>query len=122
MPLTQVEPVEQRPYVTLSEWAMFEVPSNGAGRPWTRHLAGWSCETQRGRVSSPLTAFDPALATCTTETGREYRLFGVPGLCPNGDWALEQWLRLHRLTELRDGTAETFVAIQDAHAAAWRVH
>lgn len=122
MALLQVEPVEERPCITLSEWAVFEVPSNGARCPWTRHLAGWSSETRRGRVCSPLATLDPMAATCVTISGRVYLLFGAPGLCCDGTRALEQWMRLHRLTELRDISAEVFLAIQDAQATARRVH
>lgn len=54
------EPVDHRPHIALSEWAVFEVPSNGADR--------------------------------------------------------------NRLRELRDLTAEVFLAIQDTQAAARRMH
>lgn len=122
MTLRDVKALEERPRITLSEWALIEVPSGGTGRPWTRHLVGWACDTRRGRVSSPVLQLEPDTATCVTVVGRVYLLFGAPGLCPEGKRVLEQWLHLYRVVELRDLTAEAFVAIQDAHDAARRVH
>jgi hypothetical protein len=62
------------------------------------------------------------MASCTTESGRVYRLVGVPGLCPEGKRALDGWMRLYHLEELRDVTAEVFLAIQDAQTAARTMH
>lgn len=114
MPVWNIAPIEARPNVTLSEWAVVEVPLNGSDQPWTRHLAGWSCEDQQGQVCSPVVAFDPNTATCTTQSGRVYRLLGVPGLCSDGAYVLGRWMSIHDLAELRDVTAEVFLAIQDA--------
>lgn len=114
MPAWQVEPIHAPPGITLSEWAVFEVPLHGPRRPWTRHLAGWSCDDGQGEVSSPLRAFDPATATCVTCSGKVYRLDGVPGLCEEGQYTLDLWRRVHAMKELRDVTADVFIAIQDA--------
>jgi hypothetical protein len=114
MTLRAVAPVETQPVTTLSEWAAIEVPTESEDQPWTRHLAGWSCETRRGRVSSPVVALDAESATCITASGRTYRLSGAPGLCPEGGRVLEEWLSAHRLQKLRDVSAEVFLAIQDA--------
>lgn len=118
MPVWSIKPISARPTVTLSEWAVFEVPLDGPDQPWTRHLAGWSCEERQGQVCSPVKSFDPATATCQTRSGRVYRLLGVPGLCSDGDYALTAWRRVHGVEEqLRDVTLEVFLAIQDAAKA-----
>lgn len=48
MPVWSIDSIEDRPDVTLRDWAAFEVPLHGPDLPWTRHLAGWSCEDQQG--------------------------------------------------------------------------
>jgi hypothetical protein len=107
-------PIQDLAEVALSEWAAFEVPLKGADQPWTRHLAGWSCEDRHGHVSSPVVAFDPVTGTCVTESGRVYLLLSVPGMCSDGDYVLQRWLRMHGLHDLRDVTLEVFLAMQDA--------
>jgi hypothetical protein len=67
-------------------------------------------------------ALDPLTATCTTASDRVYPLVGVPGLCPAGRWALDEWMRVNRLGQLRDVTLEVLLAIQDGQATARRVH
>lgn len=122
MTLRLIEPVRQRPHVTLSEWAVFEVPLDGPDQPWTRHVAGWACERGQGQVSSSVVEFEPLAGTCVTRSGRVYRLVGVPGLCADGDYVLRQWLDINAMTELKDVTAEVLLAIADAEAAARKVH
>lgn len=65
--------------------------------------------------------FDPLTGTCVTRSGRVYRLVGVPGLCSDGDYVLQQWLGINAMTELKDVTAEVLLAIADAEAAARKV-
>lgn len=55
-----------------------------------------------------------ATATYVTMSGRVYRLVGVPRLCSDGEYALNRWLHINELPELRDVTAEVFIDIQDA--------
>lgn len=117
MPVWKIASIEARPNATLSEWAVFEVPLNGPDKQWTRHLAGWSCEDRQGQVCSPVVAFDPTTAACITQSGRVYRLLGVPGMCSDGDYVLRQWLAINDMAELRDVTAEVFLAIQGAPQA-----
>jgi hypothetical protein len=122
MSVWQVDSIHKRPTVTLSEWAVVEVPLAGPHKPWTRHLAGWSCEGREAQVCSPVVMFDPSTATCATEAGSVYRLEGVPGLCPDGEYTLNAWLGMRGITALRDVTTEVFLAIQDAADKARRVH
>lgn len=121
MPVWNIQPIEDRPEVTLSEWAVFEVPLNGVDEPWTRHLAGWSCKDGHGQVCSPVESFDPATASFVTRSGRVYQLSGAPGLCADGEYTLNRWLRIYGMDgQLRDVTLEVFLAIQDAADA--RLH
>jgi hypothetical protein len=114
MPVWPISPVQKRPRVTLTEWAAFEVPLNGADEPWTRHLAGWSCEGEHGQVCSPIEAFDPSTGQCVTASGRVYRLLGRPGLCPDGRYVWTRWKDLEGIQEERDVSAALAEAISAA--------
>jgi hypothetical protein len=114
MTVWSIEPVEDRPDVTLRDWAVFEVPLRGSDQPWTRHLAGWSCEDQQGQVCSAVQHFDPVTASCVTESGRVYRLRGRPGLCIDASYVWNRWKRIAGVTGERDVTQEVFGAIQAA--------
>lgn len=118
MPVWPITPIDSRPSVTLTEWAVFEVPHLGPDKPWTRHLAGWSCEDRQGQVSSAVQAFDPATGKCITRSGRVYQLRGRPGLCGDGRYVWGVWMERDGLKEARDVTAEVQLAIQKARVAA----
>lgn len=122
MAIWAVAPIESRPQVTLSEWAVFDVPPARLGLPWTRHLAGWAREDCQGQVSSAVQSFDPLTGKCVTSRGRVYRLVGVPGLCSDGAYVWQVWMQREPVTEVRDVTAEVFAAIQDAQDAAQTRH
>jgi hypothetical protein len=99
MPVWKISSIEDRPQVTLEEWAVFEVPLNGPDQPLTRHLAGRSCEDCQGQVSSPVLAFDPNSGAFRTRSGRVYRLVGLPGLCADGSYGPKQMAGPPRLRQ-----------------------
>lgn len=115
MPVWSISPVKDRPDVTLTDWAVFEVPLNGPDQPWTRHLAGWSCEDSQGQVCSPVQQFDPATASCVTQSGRVYRLRGRPGMCADARYVWNRWKAIQGVTDERDVTREVLDAIQAAN-------
>jgi hypothetical protein len=112
MPVCPIAPIQARPQVTLTEWAVFEVPRNGTEKPWTRHLAGWSCEDRHGQVSSAVQSFDPATGKCVTRSGRVYQLRGRPGLCGDGRYVWQVWMARDSLTQCRDVTSEVVQALR----------
>lgn len=114
MPVWSIDSIEDRPDVTLRDWAVFEVPLHGPGQPWTRHLAGWSCEDQQGQVCSPVQQFDPRTGSCLTESGRVYRLKGRPGLNADAEYVWNRWKRIASITAERDVTKEVFAAVNAA--------
>lgn len=116
MAVWQIDPVDDRPDVTLLGWAAFEVPLNGLDMPWTRHLAGWSCEDHQGQVCSAVQRFDPLTGQCLTESGRVYRLLGRPGLGADAEYVWNRWRRIASVGEHRDVTREVFEAIRSAQA------
>jgi hypothetical protein len=117
MAVWQIDSLPGRPQVTLTDWAVFDVPLNGLGQPWTRHLAGWSCEDGQGQVSSAVQCFDPVTQNCVTKSGRLYRLAGRPGLGMNAEYVWNRWKGIAAITEQKDVTHEVFQAIQAMQAS-----
>lgn len=117
MPVWSIGSIEDRPEVTLRDWVAFEGPLHGPDQPWTRHLAGWSCEAHQGQVSSAMQKFDPLTSSCITTSGRVYRLLGLPRL--NAD-AAYVWKRRKRIADIaveRDFTQDVLGSIQAAKAS-----
>lgn len=114
MPVWSIDSIEDRPDVTLRDWAAFEVPLHGPDQPWTRHLAGWSCEDQQGQVCSAVQQFDPQKGSCLTESGRVYRLSGRPGLNADAEYVWNRWKGIAAITEQRDVTLEVSAAMKAA--------
>ena len=120
MPVWPIEPIEDHPSVTLRSWAAFEVPLHGHDQPWTRHLAGYSCEDRQGQVCSPVQSFDPATGQCVTRSGRVYLLQGRPGLDQDPEYVWRRWKRIADITQERDVTQEVFEAVCAAKSGAGR--
>ncbi|MDP2325372.1 MAG: hypothetical protein Q8N51_15275 [Gammaproteobacteria bacterium] len=117
MAVWKIDSVQDRPQVTLRDWAVFDVPRSDPGKPWTRHLAGWSCEDHQGQVSSAVQRFDPSTRSCITGSGRVYRLQGCPGLGSDGEYVWNRWKGIAGVTEQRNVTQAVFDAIQAARAS-----
>jgi hypothetical protein len=104
MAIWPVDSVEDRPHVTLRDWAAFEVPLSGPNEPWTSHLAGYWCEDHQGQVCSPVQRFDPATGLCVTRSERVYRLLGRPGLDLDVEYVWQRWKGIADISEQRDVT------------------
>lgn len=111
MPVWSIDSIEDRPDVTVRDWAVFEVPLHGPDQPWTRHLVGWSSEDQQGQVCSAVQQFDPQTGSCLTESGRVHRLSGRPGLNADAEYVWNRWKRIAALTEQREVTKEVADAL-----------
>jgi hypothetical protein len=114
MTVWNIDSIEKRPDVTLTDWAVFEVPLNGLDQPWTRHFAGWSCEDSQGQVGSAIRGFDPATGACVTKSGRVYRLQGRPGLSADAEYVWNRWKRIAGVEAERNITTDVFDAMQAA--------
>lgn len=66
-----VKSVDEEPYVTLERWGIMQ--DIGGYR-----LVGIATDTQGGRVSSPVIAFDGHARMVETASGRVYHLRGEP--------------------------------------------
>lgn len=106
MPVWAIAAVNQRPQVTLTDWALFEVPLNGPDEVWTRHLVGYAREDRQGQVSSPVQVFDPASGKAVTRSGRVYLVQGLPGLTADADYVWAQWKSRAGVLEERNVTRE----------------
>lgn len=96
----KIHSIEQSVTVRLALWSIFEVQLPSADSP-TWHLCGYRLETGRGKVSSAISAFDPATARCMTRSGNVYELYGAPGANADALATRGQWLRMnHVLHEL----------------------
>lgn len=101
-----LEAVDTPPAFTLDAWSAFEAPLDGVLQPWTVHFVGFTPESSKGRVSSPIVHFDPVTRRSRTRSGRVYELRGNSGM--NGDalatWGL--WKRKNGVSQERDVTVE----------------
>lgn len=92
-------PADQ-PEITLTKWNVFVLPNGD------RHFVGWNKGDREGRVSTKITAFDPATGSGRTESGRVYVLEGRTGR--NGDamhtWG--RWMEVNGAEDYRDVSAE----------------
>jgi hypothetical protein len=102
----RVQPISEEPSRTLDAWFVVEVPFDGAQVPWTRHLVGWSVESTRGRVSSPIEVLDPERRLARTRSGRVYELRHGPGLNADAFTTWCRWKARHGLQDERDVSDE----------------
>ena len=72
-----VPSVKKQPEVKLGRWQVARL--NDGDR-----LIGFHIEWREGRVSTPVTQFDPSTRQCVTQSGRRYELVGPPGFDPDG--------------------------------------
>lgn len=107
----QIEPVEQRPQVTLEKWSVREVPLHGAHAAWTLHLVGWSREDGQGQVSSPVLRFDPSTGRAVTRSGRIYQLSGPPASDSDSEYVWARWKAVAHLSAERDLTQDVYDAV-----------
>lgn len=111
MPVWQIEPVEQRPQVTLEKWSVREVPLHGTHAAWTPHLVGWSREDSQGQVSSPVLRFDPSTGRALTRSGRIYQLSGPPASDSDSEYVWARWKAVAHLSAERDLTQDVYDAV-----------
>lgn len=98
-----VKPIDERPELVLSDWAIFEVKMAHASVR-TRHFAGYNETDAEGRASSAIVTFDPKALTGVTESGRVYHLRGRSGLSGDGLYVWGRWLRINKSTDVVDIT------------------
>lgn len=108
MPATSwaIGPVHQEPTRELHQWSVFEVPFDGAGLPWTRHLVGVRPDGGKAQVSSPLVTLDPVTRRAVTRSGRVYELAHHSGINADVLAVWGTWRRRYELEEERDVTGE----------------
>lgn len=111
MQSVNIQTIDQAATVTLAAWSIFEVQLPSSKSP-TNHLCGYRLETGRGKVSSAISAFDPATGRCMTRSGNVYELHGPPGANADALATRGQWLRMNHVLHELDVTQD-FAAYLD---------
>lgn len=106
MPVWPVQPINERPSITLEDWSVYEVYLDGDDQPRTRHLVGYSLEDRPGQVSSAVERFDCENRCARTRSGRVYQLKGRPASNPDATYVWQWWKRLNGLTKAYDVTLD----------------
>ncbi len=108
MPATSwaIGPVHQEPTIELHLWSVFEVPADGQGCSWTRHLVGLRPEGFKARVSSPVEVLDPVTRRAVTRSGRVYELAHHSGINADALAVWGAWKHRYGLEDERDVTDE----------------
>ena len=111
--------------VALRRWRVIEVITESCAR--TRHVLGHDAESDDGRASSAIAAFDLQTMTATTISGARFRLVGLPGHSRKAQAVWEQWRVSHGVVSERDVTNDymdpddvstrQFVALKDSALA-----
>lgn len=89
--------------IHLQCWTIRELPSG------ERRFCGFA--DYQGKVSSPITHFDPVTRTGVTASGRRYVLVGRCGYDQDADFT---WQRLMRALKIRTWTDVTLDLVPDA--------
>jgi hypothetical protein len=104
--------VEEEPALALSAWRAFRVPSGAI------HLAGHCKELFEGRASTAVVACDRASSSCTTASGRQYKLSGPPGrLDSDAAWVWGQFKRINALSDEEDVSDRLFSLLEGSAVA-----
>jgi len=94
------------PKLSLANWQVYETETGEC------HLVGYCVERFEGRVSSAITAFDPASRCVVTRSGRSYRLHGTPGFDDDADYVWQNWKRINSVTHSADVSHRVWDEIQ----------
>lgn len=103
--------VTSEPQKRLCEWQVYRtVQANIQPELFGFHFVGLDIRGGHGAVSSKIVKFDPVTMSGTTISGRVYRLIGVPGVHPDGQYTLIEWAASNQV-KMEDATAE-FIRLQ----------
>lgn len=93
-----VRPVAKEHTTELTAWRAFVITGPGSEHG-TLHLTGYVQQLGEGRVSSPVSDFDPAARTARSSSGRTYLLVGPTGHHSDAEYVWSHWLRLKGTNE-----------------------
>lgn len=89
MTIWRTPSVDSQPILTLVRWRVLQIvegPSTGE-----QHLCGYCLENGEGRCSTAIVSIDQESRSCTTSSGRVYKLRGRPAYDADGDYVW-QWM------------------------------
>jgi hypothetical protein len=98
------------PHASLTDWAVFEVPSRGEAFGWTRHFVGF--DEDHVSVSEPIESFDALDSAGKTSAGKVFQLVGAPAWPSEARRLWAHWKILKNVTLERDITAEFYAGLQ----------
>ena len=101
MPVWKEAPIVEVPVLRLVRSSFREVEPGT-----TRHLVGYNVTERKGRVSSSIEAYDPAMHRPATDSGRVYELIGRPGYDADAEYVWQRWLGIMGDVTWRDVTDE----------------
>lgn len=83
MSVRSAPPVDDQPFVEITQWTVFQFPDGD------RHLVGYIGKISEGRVSSKIMSRNDRVLT--TRSGRKYRLVGEPGYDDDANYVWRRW-------------------------------
>jgi hypothetical protein len=103
MPRRASGSIDAQRKVWLMSWRVLQTDSG------TRHFVGYSVEDRIGRVSTPISSYDPNTRIGKASNGGVYKLLGPPGVDAEAMYVWRQFARVWRFTEAMDVSPEYFV-------------
>lgn len=97
----------EQPVTTLINWQVFDVPDDNPAKGCTRHFIGLALESRKeGRVSSPIKEFDASKGEGRSQSGRIYRLQGMPGTHPDAHYVWHTWQHIYKTADVVEVTEQ----------------
>ncbi len=93
--------------VIIALWSIKEIIYGDNKEP-THHLIGFMPQDSTGRVSSAIQFFDSERRVIQTNSGRLYKLYGLPGSHPNADHVWGLWKSFNKARDERDVTLDYY--------------
>jgi hypothetical protein len=101
MPVWNVPDIEVEPFIALINWMVFDYHGE-------QHIAGYNFKDDEGRVSSKIVEWDYPNRQATTNSGRIYKLLGIPQLSDSAKYVFERWaiINIVSVEDLKDVSQE----------------
>ncbi|MHB8724025.1 MAG: hypothetical protein ACYC9Z_01445 [Casimicrobiaceae bacterium] len=109
MPFWTRTTVDATPELAVCSWMLIRTETGDV------HLVGYNLTEGEGRVSSPLTIFDPATGIGTAKSDRRHVLRGEPGMDPDAQYAFAAWCEITRVVHWDDVSAEVLAHGRKKH-------
>ena len=102
MPIWNTTSVDENPVLELAAWMVVEVTPPGTDR----HFVGWNLTEREGRTSSKIVSYDKETKIGITNSGRQYKLVGEPGLDGDAVYTFTKWCKINAVESYEDVSDE----------------